>query len=304
MNCLNSAGEISPRPLKRVISQLLPSLAAAASRSASRVAIDGLLLVAHAEERGFQHEEVAVMDQMVEEAEEISDQQVADVQAVHVGVGGEDDLLVAEALEVVLDVEAAHEVVHFVVLIDDVALEVPDVERLAFEDEDGLGVDVAATDDRAGGGLAFGEEDHRAFAFAFGLVEMELAVLELGDADGDGLGALAGQLLDLLQFLAQLAGVLDLGDDLFGDFLVAIEEMEQFLAHAVDQVGADFGVAELVLGLRLEDRVLEPDGHGADHALAHVVAFEFLVAIFVDGLEQALAEGAQVGAAVAWCTGR
>ena len=32
MNCGNSLGLISPRPLKRVISQLLPSLALAASR--------------------------------------------------------------------------------------------------------------------------------------------------------------------------------------------------------------------------------------------------------------------------------
>ncbi len=78
---------------------------------------------------------MAVVHELVEEPEEIGDQQVADVQAVHVGVGGENDLVVAQALEVVLDVQAAHEVVHLVVLIDDVALEVPHVERLAFEDE-------------------------------------------------------------------------------------------------------------------------------------------------------------------------
>ena len=39
-------------------------------------------------------------------------------------------------------------------------------------------------------------------------------------------------------------------------------------------------------------------GDRADHAFAHVVAVELLVAVFVDGLEQALAEGAQVRAAV------
>ena len=56
---------------------------------------------------------------------------------------------------------------------------------------------------------------------------------------------------------------------------------------------------ELVLGLRLEHRVLEPDGDGADHALAHVVAFEFLVGVLVDRLEQPLAKRAEVGAAIA-----
>ena len=128
---------------------------------------------------------------------------------------------------------------------------------------------------------------------------MNFAVLELGDAEGDGLGALAGQFFDLLQFLAQLLGVLGLGDDFFRDLLVAVEEMEQFLAHGVDQVGADFGVAELVLGLRFKHRVLEADGDRADHALAHVVALEFALGEFVDRLEQALAKGAQVRAAVA-----
>ena len=67
----------------------------------------------------------------------------------------------------------------------------------------------------------------------------------------------------------------------------------------IDQVGADFGVAEFVLGLRFEHRVLQANRHRADHAFAHVVAFEFLLAVFVHGLEQAFAEGAQVRAAVA-----
>src|SRR6184192_2935445 len=65
-------------------------------------------------------------------------------------------------------------------------LEVPDVERFALEDEDGLGVDVAATDNRARGGLAFGNEHHRSPAFALGLVEVNFAILQLRDAQGDG----------------------------------------------------------------------------------------------------------------------
>ena len=127
---------------------------------------------------------------------------------------------------------------------------------------------------------------------------MDFAILKLRDADGDGLGPFARQFFDLLQFFAELPGVLDLGDDLLGNVLVAVEEMQQFLAHPVDQVGADFRVAQLVLRLRLEDRVLQPDRDRPHHALPHVVAFELLVAVFVDGLEQPFAEGAQVRAAV------
>ena len=151
---------------------------------------------------------MAVVHELLEEAEEVRDQQIADVQAVHVGVGGQDDLVVTQAFEVVFDVEAAHQIVHLVVFIDDVALEIPNVERLAFEHENGLRVHVAATHNRAGGRLAFRDEDHRLLALPFFLVQMNFAILELRDAEGDGLGAFARQLFDLLQFFAELLGVL------------------------------------------------------------------------------------------------
>ncbi len=148
-------------------------------------------------------------------------------------------------------------------------------------------------------GLAFAEEDHRAFAFALRFVEVLLAVLELRDAQGDRLGAFARELLHLLQFLAQLLRVLDLRDDLRRDVLVAIEEVQQLLAHRVHQLGANLRVAELVLGLRLEHRVLQANRHRADHALAHVVALELALGVFVHRLEQAFAKRAQVRAAIA-----
>src|SRR5207245_1381 len=135
-------------------------------------------------------------------------------------------------------------------------------------------------------------------AFALGLAEMFLAVFELRDADGDGLGALAGEFFDFLKLFPELPGVLDFGDDFFGDVLVTVEEMEQLLANSIDEFGADVGVAELVLGLGLEDGVLEANGNRADHAFADVVAFEFLVGVLVDGFQKALAERAEVGAAI------
>ena len=45
---------------------------------------------------------MTVVGELLEEPEEIRDHQIADVHAVHVRVGGEDDLLVAQALGVVL----------------------------------------------------------------------------------------------------------------------------------------------------------------------------------------------------------
>ena len=141
----------------------------------------------------------------------IRDHQIADVHAVFVGVGGENDLLVTQALGIVLDVERLHQVVHHV------ALEIPDVERLALEHEHGLVVRVAATGDRAGGGLAFADEHHRALALLLLLVEVILAILQLRDAQCDGLGPFPRELLDLLQFLPQLLRVLDLRDDRLGE---------------------------------------------------------------------------------------
>jgi hypothetical protein len=79
----------------------------------------------------------------------------------------------------------------------------------------------------------------RAFAF----VEVILAVLQLRDANGDRLGPFARELLHLLQFLPQLLGVGDLLDDLGRDVLVAIEEVQQLLAHGVHQLGANPRVA-------------------------------------------------------------
>ena len=73
-----------------------------------------------------------------------------DVQAIHVGIGRQNHLLIAQLFEIVLDVEAPHQIVHLVIFIDDVAFEVPDIERLAFQDKDGLGIDIATTDDGAG----------------------------------------------------------------------------------------------------------------------------------------------------------
>ena len=181
------------------------------------VAIDRLGLVAHAEQWRLEDVNVAVVDQLLEELEEVGDHQVADVQAVHVRVGGEDDLVVAQALGVVLDVERLHEVVHLVVLVHHVALEIPDVERLALEHEHGLIVHVAATRDRAGGGLAFADEDHRAPALFLLLIEMILAVLQLRDAQRDGLRAFARELLHVLQFLPQPLRVRHLRKDVFGE---------------------------------------------------------------------------------------
>lgn len=46
-----------------------------------------------------------VVDELLEEAEETRDHQIANVHTVHVRIGGKDDLVVTQVLGVVLDVE-------------------------------------------------------------------------------------------------------------------------------------------------------------------------------------------------------
>ena len=128
---------------------------------------------------------------------------------------------------------------------------------------------------------------------------MNLAILELRDAQHDRLRPLARELLHVLQLLAELLRVLDLRHDLLGDVLVAVEEMQQLLAHAVDQLRTNLRVAQLVLRLRLEQRILQADRHRAHHALAHVIAVIAGLRVFVHRFEQPFAERAQVRAAIA-----
>ena len=128
---------------------------------------------------------------------------------------------------------------------------------------------------------------------------MVAAVLELGDAKTRFLGGLAGLLLDVLDLPVGLlvAGYL-LEDDL-GDLLVLV----QIIAHGGGDLrhdhGTHVGVAELVLGLRLEDRFPHLDGDGADHPVADGVRLVGFVGKLVDALQDAFLERREVGAAVA-----
>lgn len=151
-------------------------------------------------------------DEGFEEAEEEGDHEIADVEAVDVGIGGEDDLTVAEVVEVLFDLQGLHEVVDFDVFIEGVTVEVADVEGLAFEGEDRLVVGIAAADEGASGGLSFGNKDLGVEMFLFYAVEVVFAVFELWYADRDGFGALAGKFFNGVELFAEFLGLFDFGD--------------------------------------------------------------------------------------------
>ena len=97
-----------------------------------------LLRIAHAEKRRFEDVHEPFVHDRLEKAQEKSQEQVADVQAVDIRVGRQDDLAVTQPLGRILDIEAAHQVVQLLVLVHHVALQIADVQRLAAHREDRL----------------------------------------------------------------------------------------------------------------------------------------------------------------------
>ena len=79
---------------------------------------------------------------------------------------------------------------------------------------------------------------------------------------------------------------------------VLVQPEHHLLLHLGHDPGAHLGRAELVLGLALEDGILQLHRDRADDAVAHVLAREALLRELVHALEEPLAEGALVRAAV------
>ena len=93
------------------------------------------------------------------ELEEESEHQQADVHAVDIGIGGDDDVVVAQVLNVLVDVQGGLQQVELLVLVAHFLGHAQAVERLSAQAEHGLGLHVAALGDASRGGVALGDED-------------------------------------------------------------------------------------------------------------------------------------------------
>ena len=204
-------------------------------------------------------------------AEEERQQQRADVRAVDVGVGHDDDAVVAqlERVERVADAGAERrdqrpDLFEGEDLVFAGAL---DVQDLAPERQDGLEAPVAALLGRAAGRVALDEEQlavARVLLGAVGQLAGQGQALERALAD-DQLARLAGG-------LAGAGGGQALLDDAPPVGRVFRQELvEAGVDHGLDG-RADLGVVELVLGLALELRVEHLDADDRRQALAHVLA--------------------------------
>ena len=97
---------------------------------------------------------------------------------------------------------------------------------------------------------------------------------------------------ELLQFFSRNKEVAE-------KIVAKVEDTQQLLPDFVDEIRPDFGIAELIFGLGLEDRILEPNRDGAHHGFADIVTFVAALRIFVHRLEQSFTKCAEMSAAVA-----
>ena len=221
------------------------------------------------------------------------------MRAVDVGVGHDDDLVVARLLEVELVADAgAHGADHgedLVVLQHLVDARLLDVDDLAAQRQDGLEAAVAGLLGRAAGRVALDQVE---------LGEVRVADGAVGQLAGQG-GAFeqalaAREVARLARGVARPRRRDRLVDDLAALGGVLFEELGELgVDRGLDQ-RADLGVAQLGLGLALELRVLELDRDDRREALAHVFAGEVLLFLFEQALlAGVVVDGAREGAAEA-----
>ena len=259
-------------------------------------------------ERRLRDVEKTLVDQVRHLAEEERQQQRADVAAVDVGVGHDDDAVIARLRGVeILGADAGAEgrdqgadlgrAQH---LVEAGAL---DIQDFALERQDRLKAPVAALLGGAAGAVALDDKQ-----LALGRVAL-LAVGELAGKIGDVERALAPrQVARLARRLARGRRLDDLRDDLLGVGRVFLEPLRELVGDDALDHRPHFRGDELVLGLRGEFRVGHLDRENAGQALAHVLAgqrhlFLFgdaaVVGVGVDGAGQRGAEAGEMRPAVA-----
>ena len=224
-----------------------------------------------------------MVDQRAHIAEEEGQHQRADMRAVHIGIGHDEDLMVADFANIKLVADAGaqrgHDGHQLVVAVDAVRAGLFDVQHLAPQRQDGLNVGVTAHLGRAACRIALHDKQ-------FGL----------GGVFFVAVGQLAGHTVGFQRALAahQLAGLLGGGAGAGGlgrffqnrlrDGGVFLKELGQRLVnHIVDQA-LDEGVAQLRLRLAFKLRLLQFHADDGNDALAGVGAGQVLVLVLQNAL--------------------
>ena len=141
--------------------------------------------------------------QLGEELQEEGHQQKTNVHTVHIGIGRDNHLVVAEVLETVFDIESVLQQVEFFVFVHHLLGHAEAVQRLTAQAEHGLRLHVAGLGNGTRSRVTFGNEDH---GFAVQRVlrvgQVNLAVAELAVVQVRLFRAVVRELLDACDFLA------------------------------------------------------------------------------------------------------
>ena len=260
------------------------------------------LLVAHAEKRGLEHIDVSGTHHIGEQLQKKGQQKQANVHAVHIGIGGNHNIVVTQTLQAIFQIQSCQKQSQFLVLVNG-TLFLDDVRRLAHQTEHGLCVGVARLRDGTGSGNTLRDEDGGLQPARIVGVEMVPAIAQLAVVQAHFLLQLLRLLLQIGNRRALLFGLLNLFQDDIRHLLVFVQVVVQqpanHLVHIVpDSLAARFHVigSQFGLGLRVEQRVLDFHRHGGAHGVAHIAGLEVLLVEIAKGFHDGLAHGLLVRA--------
>ncbi len=228
--------------------------------------------------------------------------------AVHIGVGHDDDPVVAQALldrgivGLVADVDAdgGYQRADFVVVDQVLEAGLLDIERLAAQGQHGLHTAVAAGLGRAACRVTLHQEQLALAGVAAGAVEQ----LARQAAAAQDAAPLLERLAGAGGSLAGLGGQHHLLHDALGVLGVFLEELGDLLHQGALDGTFDIGVQQADLVLRLELRLGVADGDDRSHPLAevlaggaHILEQLLLLAVLGETAGYGGAEAGEVGAA-------
>ena len=243
------------------------------------VGVKVLLVFRQTEKRRLRKVDVPFLDERLHEAEEKREKQRADMRAVDIGIGHDDNFSVAKLREIKIFADAAaerrHDGLELFVAVNLVEPRLFHVQHLAPERENRLVASVAAAFRGTAGGVAFDDVNFRFLRVAALAVRQfagKRSFLKSGLA-ADHFAGFAGRFPSvgrghrLVEDCARRRGVfLKIGGEFFPD-------------HVVHE-GADFRVAEARLRLALKLSFLDLYADDDGEPLAEIVAAQVFVAVF------------------------
>src|SRR6202011_4209585 len=227
--------------------------------------LQGLTLLDRVQRR-LRDEHVAALDQLLHVAEEEREQQGADVAAIHVGGGHQDDLAVTlpGEIEVVLAAagpERGDHGANFFVAEHLVITRFFYVENFSFQRQDGLEAPVAALLGGAAGGFSLDQKQFAALRLAFGTIRQlagKAAAVECAFSTGEVAG-FAGGLASARRFNGFV-------DDLPSDRRILLEVCTQTFVHERLHDAGDIGI-QFAFGLAFKLGLRQLHADDRDEAL-------------------------------------